>query len=50
VDAGKIPTFLGVSSFYVLFIFYIFDKLFLKGNKEDVQLLKLTVFIVTQSS
>ena len=50
VDAGKISTNLRVSSFYILFTFDIFDKLFLKGSKEDGQLLKLTVFIVTQSS
>jgi hypothetical protein len=50
VAAWKIPTYLSVSSFYVLFTFDVFDKLFLKGNKEDGQLLKLTAFIVTQSS
>ena len=52
MDEGKIPTYtyLGVSFFYILFIFDIFDKLFLMRNKEYGQLLKLTVFIVTQSS
>jgi len=50
VAAWKIPTYLIVSSFYILFTFDVFDELFLKGNKEDGQLLKLTAFIVTQSS